>query len=199
LFEKLGKLLAHIHNQLANWQKPIDFHRPMLDIEGLIGNNGAFGYANLGYRYFDRETISLFESVYKRLVDFEVEVKKETNVFGIIHGDLHLKNVICHQNNLVPIDFDDSSWGYYIYDLAVILANYWGMTEYSAIKSNLFKGYRTIKELSVEIENQLSLFIAARYILLALFLAGKSEQESIKQTALEYIPSYVAKLKDIIV
>ncbi len=171
---------------------------PILDADALIGKKGAFGYANLGYRYFDRETVSLFESVYNRLIDFEAVAGKETNVFGIIHGDLHLKNVICHKNNLVPIDFDDSSWGYYIYDLAVILSNYWGMAEYSAIKSNLFKGYRTIKELSVEIENKISLFMAARYILLALFLAGKSEQESIKQTALKYIPSYLAKLKNII-
>ncbi len=199
LFEKLGKLLAHIHNKLADWQKPIDFHRPMFDADGLIGKNGAFGYATLGYRYFDRETVNLFELVYQRLSDFEAVAGKETNVFGIIHGDLHLKNVICHKNTLVPIDFDDSSYGYYIYDLAVILANYWGITEYSQIKQNLFQGYRTIRKFSVEIENQISLFMAARYICIALFLAGKSEQESaFMQTALEYIPSYLAKLKDII-
>lgn len=198
LFEKLGKLIACIHNKLADWQKPVDFQRPTLDVDGLIGNNGAFGYANLGYKYFDRETVSLFELVCKRLVDFEAVTAKETN-FGIIHGDLHLNNVILHQNSLIPIDFDDSGWGYYIYDLAVILANYWGMMEYSAIKTNLLQGYRTIRKLSVEIENQLSLFIAARYICLAVYLAGKSEKEStLKQTALEYIPSYVAKLKDII-
>ncbi len=200
LFEKLGELLAYIHNQLADWQKPVDFHRPMFDADGLIGNDGAFGYANLGYRYFDRETVSLFELVYQRLIDFEAVTGKEKNVFGIIHGDLHLNNVILHQNSLIPIDFDDSGWGYYIYDLAVILVHYRGMTEYSEIKSNLLKGYRTIKELPVEIENKLSLFMAARYICLALFLAGKSEKEAtLKQTALEYIPSYLAKLKDIIV
>ncbi len=142
LFEKLGELLAHIHHQLANWQKPVDFHRPMFDADGLIGKNGAFGYATLGYRYFDRETVNLLESVYQRLIDFEAVNGKKTNVFGIIHGDLHLKNVICHQNTLVPIDFDDSSYGYYIYDLAVILSDYWGMTEYSQIKTNLFQGYR---------------------------------------------------------
>ncbi|WP_414622156.1 phosphotransferase enzyme family protein [Calothrix sp. CCY 0018] len=198
LFEQLGKLVAHIHNQLANWQKPINFKRPMFDADGLIGSNGAFGYANLGYKYFDNQTVSLFESVYQRLIDFEAVNGKQKNIFGIIHGDLHLNNVILHQNTLIPIDFDDSGWGYYIYDLAVILAKYSEMAEYSKIKTSLIKGYRSIKELSIEIENKLSLFMAARYICLALFLAGKSEEESIKQTALEYIPSYVAKLKDII-
>lgn len=198
LFEKLGKLLAHIHNKLAKWQKPINFKRPIFDAEHLIGNNGAFRYAYSAYKYFDRETISLFESVYQRLIDFEAVAGKEANIFGIIHGDLHLNNVILHQNSLIPIDFDDSGYGYYIYDLAVILTNYSHMTEYSQIEANLLQGYRSIRELSVEIENQLSLFMAARYILLALYLAGKSQEESIKQTALEYIPSYVAKLKDII-
>ena len=197
-FEKLGKLLAHIHNKLAEWQKPIDFQRSMLDADSLIGKNGAFGYADLAYKYFDRETVSLFESVYQRLLDFEAVAVKGNN-FGIIHGDLHLNNVILHQNNLVPIDFDDSGYGYYIYDLAVILANYWGIPEYSEIRTNLVKGYRSIGQLSSEIENQLSLFIAARYIFIALYFAGKSQQEAtFRQTASEYIPSYIAKLENII-
>lgn len=199
LFEQLGKLLAEIHNKLSDWQKPVDFHRPMLDADNVIGKNGAFGYANSAYKYFDRETLGLFESVYKRLVDFEAVAGQEKNIFGIIHGDLHLNNVILHQNSLIPIDFDDSGYGYYIYDLAVILANYSEMTEYSQIKANLFQGYTTIIKISDEIEDKLSLFLAARYICLALFLAGKSEQESsFKQTASEYIPSYVEKLKDTI-
>ena len=198
LFEKLGKLIAHIHNELADWQIPVDFHRPTFDAGNLIGKNGAFGYANLAYKYFDRETVSLFDSVYQRLIDFEAVAVKANN-FGIIHGDLHLNNVILHQNNLVPIDFDDSGYGYYIYDLAVILANYWGIPEYSEIRTNLVKGYRSIGQLSSEIENQLSLFIAARYIFIALYFAGKSQQEAtFRQTASEYIPSYIAKLENII-
>ena len=140
LFEKLGKLIACIHNKLADWQKPIDLKRPMLDADGLMGKNGAFGYANLAYKYFARETISLFESVSQRLIDFETVAGKETKIFGIIHGDLHLNNVILYQNTLIPIDFDDSAWGYYIYDLAVILTNYSDMAEYSVIKTNLFQG-----------------------------------------------------------
>ncbi|BAY87465.1 stress response kinase A [Calothrix parasitica NIES-267] len=198
LFEKLGKLFAHIHKKIADWQKPINFHRPTFDADSLIGKNGAFGYANSGYKYFDRETVSLFESVYQRLIDFEAVNGKENN-FGIIHGDLHLNNVILHQSSLIPIDFDDSGWGYYIYDLAVILANYWGIPEYSAIKINLIKGYRTTRKMSDEIENQIPLFIAVRYICIALFLAGKSEQEvTLKQTASKYIQFYLAKLKNII-
>lgn len=199
LFERLGRLLADIHNKLADWQKPIDFHRPTFNTETLIGKNGAFGYANSGYKYFDSETVRLFESVYQRLIDFEAVNSKETNIFGLIHGDLHLNNVIINQNSLIPIDFDDSGYGYYIYDLAVILANYSHMEEYYQIKANLIKGYKTIRKISIDIENQLSLFIAARYICLTLFLAGKSEQESnLKETASKYIPSYLDKLKNII-
>ncbi|NJL79808.1 MAG: phosphotransferase [Richelia sp. SL_2_1] len=198
LFNEIGKLIAHIHDELYDWQQPANFHRPMLDADALIGNKGALGYANLGYKYFDRETVNLFELVYQRLIDFQAVITKEKN-FGLIHGDLHLNNIIYHQNTLVPIDFDDSGWGYYIYDLAVILATHWGMTEYSEIKTNLFQGYRTIKEISVDMENQISLFIAARYVFIALYLAGKSQTEStFKQTALERIPLYIEKVKDII-
>lgn len=47
LFEKLGKLIAHIHNKLGDWHLRVDIQRPMLDADGLIGNNGALGYARV--------------------------------------------------------------------------------------------------------------------------------------------------------
>lgn len=199
LFEEVGKLIAHIHNKLANWQKPVDFHRQRLDINGLIGDDGAFGYANFGYRYFERETVKIFELVYQRLAEFEALAGKEIDVFGIIHGDLHLNNLILHKNTLAPIDFDDSGWGYYIYDLAVILAKEWGKEEYPEIKTNLFQGYKKIRKIPLEIEEKLKLFISVRYICVALFIAGKLQrQPTFKEKGLQLIPSYMAKLKDII-
>ena len=137
LFYKIGKLIAHIHDRLSYWQTPDNLHRPMLDVNSLIGSNGAFKYAPLAYRNLDEETVDLIELVYNYLLEFETLNTRESGIFGIIHGDLHLNNLIIHHNTLVPIDFDDSGWGYYIYDLAVTLAKYWDTPEYSTIKNHL--------------------------------------------------------------
>lgn len=80
---------------LADWQKPVDLQRPMLDVGGLIGNNGALGYAKLGYEYLDGEMVSLCELVGDRLAS-----PVHPHNFGLIHGDLHLNNVISHQGIL---------------------------------------------------------------------------------------------------
>ncbi|WP_198287560.1 hypothetical protein [Rivularia sp. PCC 7116] len=51
LFNRLGKLTAQIHNKLAEWQKSVDFQRPIFDADNLVGKNGAFGYANYTYPF----------------------------------------------------------------------------------------------------------------------------------------------------
>ena len=66
-------------------------------------------------------------------------------------------------------------------------------------KSAIFEGYRSVKEISVEIESQLPLFIAARYLFLVLYLTGKSWEERFLQlTASKYIPIYIDKTKKIV-
>ena len=43
------------------------------------------------------------------------------NVFGLIHADAHLDNVLFDGQQARLIDFDDCGFGYRIYDVAVAL------------------------------------------------------------------------------
>lgn len=200
VFVKLGQLIAHIHNKLSQWQKPRDFKRPALDANGLTGRNGALGYAPLGYSYLDRETANDFQSIHNRLLDIEATIGQNPNVFGLIHGDLHLGNALYDGHSIIPIDFDDLGWGYYVYDLAVPLARYWATSDYLVIKTNLLEGYRSHKELSLEIEKQLPLFIAARCVLGALWLAGRSATNpAVRQVTSQRIQVNARKVKDILI
>ncbi|MGN7761066.1 phosphotransferase enzyme family protein [Paenibacillus sp. 22594] len=39
--------------------------------------------------------------------------------YGLIHGDLHHSNVLLHQGNLTLLDFGDSEYHWYAYDIAI--------------------------------------------------------------------------------
>ena len=47
---------------------------------------------------------------------------KGSNVYGLIHADLGTKaNVLFHKGEARAIDFDDSGYGYWMYDLTTPL------------------------------------------------------------------------------
>ncbi|NMG18374.1 hypothetical protein [Brasilonema bromeliae] len=67
------------------------------------------------------------------------------------------------------------------------------------IKTNLLEGYRSHRELSLEIEQQLPLFIAARCVLGALWLAGRSATNpAVRQVASEWIQVNAKKVQNIL-
>lgn len=57
-----------------------------------------------------------------RLVKTLNEIPKSVNNYGLIHADLHHGNFLINKDNhLILFDFDDSVYGYFLYDLAVPL------------------------------------------------------------------------------
>ncbi|KOP24254.1 hypothetical protein AMR41_21935 [Hapalosiphon sp. MRB220] len=199
IFVKLGELIANIHNQLATWDQPNNFQRPILDTNGLIGANGALGYAPVAYSCLDNNVVNDFQLVCDRLIKIETKIGRNSQIFGLIHADLHLGNALWDGHSIIPIDFDDSGWGYYIYDLAVPLAKYWATSDYLEIKTNLLAGYRSHRELSIEIETQLPLFIAARFILGVLWLVGRAKTNlAVREDTAEWTQMYIRKVQDIL-
>jgi thiamine kinase-like enzyme len=47
---------------------------------------------------------------------------KGSDVYGIIHRDLHLKNFLFHDGEVYVLDFENCGWGYYLFDLTVTLS-----------------------------------------------------------------------------
>jgi Ser/Thr protein kinase RdoA (MazF antagonist) len=83
-------------------------------------------------------------------------------VFGLIHADLGTKaNVLFHQGRAHAIDFDDSVFGYWVYDLAIPLSDWEGDAMWPAYKDALLDGYQELRFIPAEQLAQLELFQAA--------------------------------------
>lgn len=76
---------------------------------------------------------------------------KTNNNWGIIHADLQGGNIIVKNDNVIPIDFGFSGYGYYLFDIGVTLASF-------NIKHRIkvLEGYKTFRNTDVVAEPLIS-------------------------------------------
>ncbi|MGH6634027.1 MAG: phosphotransferase enzyme family protein, partial [Sphingopyxis sp.] len=82
--------------------------------------------------------------------------------FGLIHADLIPDNLLHHERMLRPIDFDDSGFGWHLFDIATILFAYLDEPFYESVEDALFAGYRSVRALDDSERARLPLFMLLR-------------------------------------
>ena len=98
-----------------------------------------------------------------------------SDVFGLIHADLIFSNVMFHRGEAHPIDFDDCGFGYFLYDMAILLDRIEMREDYAALRAALLEGYRQIRPLAAEHEAYLNLFVLARWVFLGVCFLSRPE------------------------
>lgn len=169
----LGRAAALLHNAAEQFVPPADFELPRWDAGGMFTTQASPFRALLGLdEILTPEDRRLFDEIADRTQAVFAAIESD-NSFGVIHGDYILGN--CHLSRIGNgwqvgvFDFDDSGWGYYLYDLCPLLANLAGLPgtvadnpDYPVLRSAYLDGYRTARELPVEWEEHLPVLMAAR-------------------------------------
>ena len=98
---------------------------------------------------------------------------KGPDVYGLIHADLGLDaNVLFCDGEARAIDFDDSGFGYYIYDLSLALEHCQDDKALPQFREALLNGYTQIRPLPGDQLKHLDLFLAAFWVYLSLWAAA---------------------------
>lgn len=139
-----------------------------------------------GWRLLDRPRRELFETIVGRFRDITQSLGHSPEVFGLIHADLHFGNVIFNGAKLQAIDFDDRGLGYWLYDLAVPLETLEERPDASWLRHALLVGYRRVRALSHDHELLLDGFIAARRVLLLLWLLSRMDHPELRGLFVPY-------------
>ena len=144
----LGQLVAQFHAATARLTLPKAFTRPRWDIPGLVGETPFWG------RFWDHPAatpdqratlIRCREGLREFLTDHA-----RNNIITPIHADVLRENVLVNDRSLSLIDFDDSGWGFALYDLGTVLSQNLYEPAYPEIRDALMQGYGTNDRHAVE-------------------------------------------------
>lgn len=146
-FEQLGALTAAMHNQATAWPVPSGFTRHHLDTDGLMGDAPFWG------PFWEHRLLSPAES--RLLLDTRDRIRgalarygRDPRTYSLIHADMHERNVLVNGERLTVIDFDDTGFGWHLYDIAVALIHQRGTAHYAEIEAAFMRGYRRLRALS---------------------------------------------------
>ena len=189
----IGQFIGKLHDCSATFTPPQDFDRPTLDWDGLFGENSPYNPGEDGNRHFINEHRTIIYQVTERIRDDMNELGEDD--FGLIHADLIAKNIIIDGETIGAIDFDDCSYGYYLYDLSPML---WFSREderLADIRDALWDGYTIVRNVPATHKTYLNTFLAARHVASCRWVAGHSDHPAIRGQAETIIGKRVDEMK----
>ena len=155
-FYRLGQLVAKLHHHAQRWIPPFQLDRPFYD------STSVFGDDDVTYKRLPEASRDHLQTLHEQVQEVEECLGKSPERFGLIHSDLSFGNVLFTVDEVLPIDFDDCGFGYYLYDLAVILAGPWEKPGFQQRCEALLQGYREICELPNDHLSLIPTFMAMR-------------------------------------
>ena len=175
-FAAMGQLVARLHEHAARWQLPPTFTRRPWDWEGLFGDDDAgFNLSGQAWTLLPQPYRELFQAAARHIGRIMRQLGQGADVYGLIHADLTLANVLFSGGEARAIDFDDCGSGYWVYDLAVVLYECLEHENRLAFRAALLDGYTRVRPLPQEQLLQLDAFIMARVVTLVLWEIDRAE------------------------
>jgi Ser/Thr protein kinase RdoA (MazF antagonist) len=169
-----GSLMARLHQFSMQWQPPPGLSKRKFDWDGLFQNDVGSGMPNA-------EAWALLSPLHRQAFSFVAERIREVmedwgqglDVFGLIHGDLGVDaNLFFWHAEPRAIDFDDSGFGYWVYDLAVALDACRDDPAYPRYREALLNGYAEFRLLPEKQAEQIELFLAGLQVYWNLWASG---------------------------
>ncbi|MFX1367189.1 MAG: phosphotransferase enzyme family protein [Promethearchaeota archaeon] len=172
-YRSLGQVIGKMHEQSMLWKKPKGFERPHWDWEGLFGDGFDYGFsAQEAREAIPKKHQEAFRSALGLVEEACEQLGKGKRAYGLIHADLG--NIVYRAGKARPFDFDDCGFGYWVFDLGVVLAD--NMGDYAItspkMRTTLIEGYKETSILPESNLDYLDTFIAARFAQLMFFYQG---------------------------
>jgi Ser/Thr protein kinase RdoA (MazF antagonist) len=143
LYHGLGALLARLHRVTDGLTLPPGFTRPRWDRDGLVGEAPFWG------RFWDHPVATPDQRL--QLVRARDALRERLDGgIGLIHADVLRENVLVNGRSVSLIDFDDSGFGFRLYDLGTALLQTFNHPAQTGIRDALMAGYGTTDTAMVE-------------------------------------------------
>ena len=176
-FAPLGEITARLHLQSREWTRPEGFTRKRWDVETILGPNPHWGHWRQA-QGLDQPGETLLARATDALTAKLHAYGTGPDVFGLIHADLRLANLMVDGDTLTAIDFDDCGFGWWAYDLASALSFIETDPRLPDLIAAWVQGYTRIAPLRPEDRAMIPSLIFLRRVLLTAWLATRADSDT---------------------
>ncbi|AIE85238.1 phosphotransferase enzyme family protein [Fimbriimonas ginsengisoli] len=182
---QLGEAMARMHEFSARWTPPAGFDRQNLHGWALESPKPmAFSEPNPLITEEDRDLLQVVDREARQLLG---EIPRDRDNFGLIHADLHHGNVLFDEAGLHLIDFDDTGWGFWLYDFAAALAYLATKPQYLEARAAMLAGYEQVRRLPPGTEERLEPFIRLRLAGICNWILVRTDNPNIREIGANFI------------
>jgi Ser/Thr protein kinase RdoA (MazF antagonist) len=170
-FAELGEVTARMHRHAREWSRPSWFTRFHWDYPAAFGQQARWGrwQDGIGVGPAEHEILTRLDDVLRaRLLTFGTGRDR----YGLVHADTRLANLLVHDGSVSVIDFDDSGFSWYLYDLGTAVSFFEHEPVVPALVDSWLEGYRRAGRLSAEDQAQIWTFIMFRRLLLVAWIGS---------------------------
>lgn len=182
LFCAIGREMARLHAVSDAWALPESFTRRRWDRDGLLGE------APVWDRFWDNLTLSAEDRTlllrFREAASADLAAREGALDFGLIHADLVRENVMIDAGRVQLIDFDDSGFGFRLFDIATTLLRNRTEPDYDSLKAALLEGYLSVRPLDV---SALDLFVALRAATYVGWIISRMEESGAEARNIRFV------------
>lgn len=176
-FAPLGEVTARLHLHARQWTLPPGFTRKRWDVETILGPQPHWGHWRQA-QGLDRDGEMLLARATEALWAHLQAYGTGPGVFGLIHADLRLANLMVAGDRLTAIDFDDCGFGWWVYDLAAALSFIETDPRLPELIAAWVEGYLRIAPLGPDDRAMVPALIFLRRVLLTAWLATRADSDT---------------------
>jgi Ser/Thr protein kinase RdoA (MazF antagonist) len=185
---QVGELMACLHHHATHWERPAGFTRRRVDnlnplhqeqddhFDETVAAQAIQAVAAVSTPQEGKVVAAVIQKVWAVLQ----ALGEGPGTFGLMHSDLHHRNYLFHNGQVGAIDFDDCSYGHWLYDLAVTIYYLNDHPDFAALREAFLTGYRRSRPLSTEQEEHLGTFMALRALQDLLWVLEERDQPAFR-------------------
>ncbi|MET0699833.1 MAG: phosphotransferase [Mycobacterium sp.] len=184
-FHTLGGITATLHDHSTRWFRPTGFDRFSWDWQHCLGDQPRWG------RWQDATGVGpaeagLLDRARALLQHRLTEYGTGPDVFGLVHADLRLANLLVDGPTITVIDFDDCGFGWFFYDFGTAVSFFEDDPAVPEWQDAWASGYRSRRPLPAADEAMLPSFVLLRRLLLLAWMGSHAHSKESQAMSITY-------------